>query len=153
MEEIVEINIKNKQDLVSKYNEQKLSDSLLKYILKETMHIKYGKNIKIVINKKCEINDNIEKIIKNGLEDEYNRSIENRNRTNEKQFIFLLLGILFIFISTLISSLVWKEVILITGWVPIWKMLEIELIPDVYARRKRMIIKKILKSEIEVKDE
>ena len=153
MEEIVEINIKNKQDLVSKYNEQKLSDSLLKYILKETMHIKYGKNIKIVINKKCEINEDIEKIIKNGLEDEYNRSIENRNRTNEKQFIFLLLGILFIFLSTLIPSVVWKEVVLITGWVPIWKMLEIELIPDVYARRKRMIIKKILKSEIEVKDE
>ena len=151
MEEIVEINIKNKQDLVSKYNEQKLSDSLLKYILKETMHIKYGKNIKIVINKKCEINEDIEKIIKNGLEDEYNRSIENRNRTNEKQFIFLLLGILFIFISTLISSLVWKEVILITGWVPIWKMLEIELIPDVYARRKRAVIKKIINSKIEIR--
>lgn len=78
-------------------------------------------------------------------------TVENRNRTNEKQFIFLLLGILFIFLSTLIESAVWREVILITGWVPIWKMLEIELIPDVYARRKRYIIKKLLNSKIEIR--
>ena len=62
--------------------------------------------------------------------------------------IFLGLGILFIYLSTLIKNGdVWKEIILITGWVPIWKMIEVEILPDVAGRRKRKIIKKLLNSE------
>ena len=75
--------------------------------------------------------------------EEYDKSIEDRNRNNVKQLIFLFLGMLFIFIATSIESRgMWREIILITGWVPIWEMVKIELFSDVYGRRKRNIIKR-----------
>lgn len=41
-----------------------------------------------------------------------------------------------------------KEILLISGWVPIWEMVKIELFPDVQGRIKRKYIKKLLKSDI-----
>ena len=50
------------------------------------------------------------------------------------------------------NDIVWREIILITGWVPIWKMIEVEILPDVAARRKRRVINKILRSEFIERD-
>lgn len=56
---------------------------------------------------------------------------------------------IFVFLSTKIQgSGMWKEILLITGWVPIWEMIEVELFPDAYGRRERKLINKLLKSEI-----
>ena len=75
--------------------------------------------------------------------------IINKYRSNnKKQILFLFLGMIFIFISLQIQQAVWKEIILITGWVPIWEMIRIELFYDVEGRRKRKIIKRLLKNEI-----
>ena len=149
MEEIIEIDIKSKHDLVEKYNENKISYNLLKYIIRETMQIKQNKKIKIIITKNENIKEDCIEIIKQGLEEEYKRSLEERNRNNLKQLIFFLIGLVFIFIATRIPNRgMWREIILITGWVPIWEMIEIELFPDVYGRRKRKTIKKLLESEI-----
>ena len=51
--------------------------------------------------------------------------------------------------ATLIKEdVIWKEVLLIGGWVPIWETIDIELFSDLEGRRKRIILKKLLKSEI-----
>ena len=79
--------------------------------------------------------------------------MKKRDDNNIKQLIFFVLGVLFIFLATLIkNSVVWREIVLITGWVPIWKMIEVEILPDVAGRRKRKIINKILKCEFVVKE-
>jgi len=102
-----------------------------------------------VINKKDKIEENSINLIKEGLKEEYKRSIEEKNRNNLKQISFLLLGVIFIFIATRIENRgMLRELLIITGWVPIWEMLEIELFPDVYGRRERRTIKRLLKSEI-----
>lgn len=149
MEDLIEITINDKYDLIDKYNEKKLSNNLLKYIIKQTIFTKKNKKIKIIINKNIDINKNSVEMIKEGLKKEYNKSLEERNRNNLKQLILLMLGMIFIFIATRIENRgMWREIILITGWVPIWEMVKIELFSDVYGRRKRKIIKKLLTSEI-----
>ena len=91
-------------------------------------------------------------MIKEGLQEEYNRSLRKRDDNNIKQLVFFILGVFFIYLSILMKNdIVWREIILITGWVPIWKMIEVEILPDVAGRRKRKIINKILKSEFIVK--
>ena len=153
MECLIKINIDNKHDLINKYNEKNLSDKLLEYIINQTIFTKRNKKIKILINKKIDIKENSIEIIREGLKKEYNKSLEERNRNNVKQFILLILGMIFIFIATRIENRgMWREIILITGWVPIWEMVKIELFSDVYGRRKRRIIKKLLTSEIVEKE-
>lgn len=148
MEHIIEIDLHNKHNLIDKYNEKKVSHGLIEYIIKQVEETNLYNDAKIVINKKCHIEEDSIKLIKEGLKEEYNRSLKKRDDNNIKQLIFLGLGILFIYLSTLIKNGdVWKEIILITGWVPIWKMIEVEILPDVAGRRKRKIIKKILRSE------
>lgn len=153
MEQIIEIDLTNKNNLFDKYNQKKVSHGLIEYIIKQTENINLYEEIKIIINKKCQIDEDCIKLIKEGLQEEYNRSLKKRDDNNLKQLIFFGLGLLFIYLSTLIKTgTVWKEIILITGWVPIWKMIEVEILPDVAGRRKRKIINKILKSEFIEKD-
>jgi len=59
------------------------------------------------------------------------------------------MGSILIYLSFKIKNVqVWREILLISGWVPIWEMVKIELFPDVEGRIKRRIINKLLKSEI-----
>jgi len=149
MEKIVEIDLNNKYNLVDKYNEKKVSNEMIEHIIKEAAFAKKKDEIKIIINKKCYIHRNSVKLIKEGLIEEYNKSLEETHRNNIKQIIFLFLGVIFISLSTLIKEgVIWKEVLLISGWVPIWEMIEVALFPDVNGRRKRKIIRKLLNSEI-----
>ena len=148
MEQIIEIDLTNKHNLIDKYNEKKVAHGMIEYIIRQAEETNLYNDTKIIINKKCNIDENCIKLIKEGLQEEYNRSLRKRDDNNIKQLIFFVLGLLFIYLSTLIKTdVVWKEIILITGWVPIWKMIEVEILPDVAGRRKRKIIKKILNSE------
>ena len=42
----------------------------------------------------------------------------------------------------------WKEIVLISGWVPLWEVIDVELFSDYEGRKKRRIITKLLNSEI-----
>ena len=148
MEKTIEIDINYKSHLVDRYNDDKLSSDLLKYILKEALLAEKSDKIKIILNKKTDIDKNSVEILKQGLKEEYNISLNKHISNNKKQIGLLILGIIFIFLSTQIQELVWKEIVLIVGWVPIWEMIRIELFLDVEGRRKRKIIKKLLNSEI-----
>lgn len=112
MENLLEIDIDNKYDLIDKYNEKKLSNELLKYIINQTIFTKKNKKIKIVINKKININEDSVEMIREGLKKEYTKSLEERNRNNVKQCILLMLGMIFIFIATRIENRgMWREII------------------------------------------
>jgi len=149
MSQEIRIDINNKYDLIEKYNNRKINDELIGYIIEEASYIKGFEDIKIVVNKKCYIKRDSTKLIREGLKVEYNKSLEENNRNNKKQLIFLILGITFIFLSTLIGEdIIWKEVLLISGWVPIWEMIEVALFADASGRKKRRIIRKLLNSEI-----
>ena len=148
MEEII-VDIKKENHLINKYNKKKVSHELIEYIMKQAKLVKWNKDIKLVINKNSDIKQESINLIKNGLEEEFTRSIERKDKNNIKQFFYFILGTIIIFISTLIPEIgPWKEVVLITGWVLIWEMIEVELFPDAYGRRNRRVIRKLLKSEM-----
>ena len=141
MEQIIEIDLISKHNLIDKYSEKKVSHGLIEYIIKQAEETNLYNDTKIIINKKCHIDEDCIKLIKEGLHEEYNRSMKKRDDNNIKQLVFFILGVFFIYLSTLMKTdVVWREIILITGWVPIWKMIEVEILPDVAGRRKRKII-------------
>ena len=150
MKREIKIDIDERDDLLEKFNENKISRDVIEYIIKEAMLVEKNDEIQIVVNKdKSILSEDCKKLIKAGLKDEYKRSLETQHDNNIKQLYFLIIGIILLFFSTQIRQEgIWKEILLISGWVPIWEMVKIELFPDVQARIKRRYIKKLLKSEI-----
>ena len=146
----IKIDIASRKDLLEKYNESKVCKDVIEYLVKEAMLVGKEEEIKIVVNKDSAVlNENCKELIKNGLKDEYKRSMEKQHTDNVRQIYFFIIGVLIIFISTFFKEQgILREVLLIIGWVPIWEMVRIELFPDAQGRTKRRVIKRLLKSEI-----
>ena len=150
MEKEIKVDISSREELLERYNDSKVCRDVVEYIIKEAMLVEKNKKIKIVVNKdNAVINENCKELIINGLRDEYKRSLERQHDNNIKQIYFFIMGSILIYLSFKIKNVqVWREILLISGWVPIWEMVKIELFPDVEGRIKRRIINKLLKSEI-----
>lgn len=147
MEREIIIDINNHYELVEKYNDNKISQDMIRYIIKEAMLIKSYDSIKLIINKKFNIEKNVTEMIKVGLKEEYQRNLEQYQLNNKRQLFFLCLGFILIFMALMIPQRnVFKEILLISGWVPIWEIMELELYPDAYSRKKRKTIDKLLNS-------
>ena len=118
-------------------------------MIKEASKIRDNDSIRIEINKDCKTDYNVESLIKKGLISEYEKNIKEFERNNIIQLLLLIFGVLFIFISSLISETsIWKEVILIIGWVPIWEMVDLELFKDFRGIKEKKIITRLLSSKI-----
>jgi len=89
MEEII-VDIKKENHLINKYNKNKVSHELIEYIMKQAKLVKWNKDIKLVINKNSNIKQEAINLIKKGLEEEFIRSIERRDKNNIKQFFYFI---------------------------------------------------------------
>ena len=147
MKKIIEIDITEKEYLVEKYNKKQSSRDLIAYIIESLSNFDKKDKVKIVINNKVKDINSKEIIIK-GLKEEYYKSLKKHLHNNIVQIIYLIIGIIMLFLSTLIKESVLSEIVLIGGWVFIWAMVEIEIFTDVEGRRRRKILKKLLESEI-----
>ena len=149
MEKEIKIDIVSREDLLERYNENKISNNVIEYLVKEAMLVNKEESIKIVVNKDSAVlNFDCKELIKSGLKDEYKRSMNKQHDNNVKQIYFFIIGILLIFLSTTIKEEILKEVLLICGWVPIWEMFKIELFPDAQGRVKRRVLRRLMHSEI-----
>lgn len=143
MNEII-LNIKNESDLYEKYSNN-LSKELINYLIRRSKYIKG--DIKIVVNTKLNI-ENIDKILRNGLNEYFNYSKKIDNAHNAKQIILFLIGIILLLIATIFHDEVIKEIIIIAGWFAIWEVVNISLNIDSELKLNRRLIRKILNSEI-----
>lgn len=151
MKKIIEIDLYNEETLYEKYNKNIVSKELISYVIEQAMFISKYDTISVLVHNKCNVDKKYLNMIKEGLELEYKKKLRNHFINNIKQVILLLIGILFLFISTIIKDgFIFKEVFLIIGWVPIWEVIEIEMFTDVEERRTRKILKKLLESEFEL---
>lgn len=149
MERVIEVDLIDKCDLVEKYNEKLVSKDLIEYIISEAMYIPNKDTIKIQINKKFPSIRSCKNLIIEGLKREYQESLELHHRIDLKQYFFFAWGILALFLSTLVGEeSMWKELLLIACWVPIWEMIDLEIFSDHDERKKRKVLKKLLSSEI-----
>lgn len=146
---VIKVDLDRKFDLLRTYNDKKVDLDLIEYLIDQIGLFKDTEKVKIVLNKRCELDVNAIKLIKEGLKEEHKKSLNVRDQNNLKQLWLLAMGIMFIFLSTkLDDSTIWKEVLVILGWVPIWEMMEVELFPDAAERKRRKAIKRLLKCEI-----
>lgn len=145
----IELMIKDEDDLYEKYN-NKVSKDLIEYLVYRAKFIK--DDIKIVLKSSINV-DNLETIVKEGLQNYYFISKRIDKVNNKKQVIFFIIGVVFLILSTFIDLNILKEIIIIAGWVAIWEVVDISLNLDSDIRINRKIIKKLINSEIEVSRE
>ena len=146
MEKIIEIDLLELDDLLERYNRKKVSLSLIEYIIKQTPNFKKNDNLKIIINTKIKDIDCVS-LIKEGLKEEYNNNLKKHFYNDIIQIIYLIIGVAIIFIYTLLKQSIAKELVLISGWVFIWSVVELELFSDSESRKRRIILNKLLLSE------
>ena len=101
MEKIIEIDLIKKDDVFEKYNKNIISKDLINYIIDGSFFVK-NNNLKLVINNYT--NESYKEKIENALIDEYNYSITNNVRSNKIQATYLFVGMLAIFLSTVIEE-------------------------------------------------
>lgn len=139
MEKVIEIDLTCNDDLYEKYNRKIVSNDLVNYII-TSANTKKKDKIKIIINNSIGISS--VSLIKEGLKKEYEKSYLIYYKNNIVQIIYLLIGIIALFVSSIMDGNIFKEIILIGGWVLIWEMIELEIFSDVKEKRKRIILKK-----------
>lgn len=148
MEKIIEIDLLNKEDFFEKYNHNEVSKDLINYLIKQTFINRKSKNIKIVINSKCEI-ENISNILKDSIQKEYQLSYKHLKYNNIVQLIFIILGVFALFIATLLKdSIILNEIVVIGAWVLLWETIDLELFSDTEERKRRKLLKRLLTCEI-----
>ena len=147
MKRIIELDIVNKDDLLEKYNKKQASRDLINYIVESISYIDKKDEVKIILNNHFK-DINSKELILEGLKREYHKSLVKYIHNNIVQIIYLILGVVMVFLSTIIKESILSEVVLIGGFVFIWAMIEMEIFTDVMDRRKRKRLKKLLRSEI-----
>lgn len=153
MKKIIIVDIQNEADLIEKYNINVAKHSLINYLLKRA-YFTYSEELEIIIHNKCNTKIDIKEKIVEGLKLEYELTIKKHNRNNILQLFLFFLGVFLLFLSTLIhEELVWKEILLISGWVPIWEMINIELFDESKGRKTKKIIEKLLNSNFKIETE
>lgn len=139
------VNIRRERDLYEKYSNE-VSSELLKYLVDEA---RVKDDIEIIINTKLDIN-NIDKLIKEGLENSYKDTKLIDKFYDNKQIILFIVGMLFLIFSTITKPEVIKELILIIGWVAVWEVIDIAINVDSKQKINRKIIKKLINCKIKV---
>lgn len=145
----IDVYVDNNITLFETYNKNIISRNLIDYLLDQTVRIKRKENINLIIHVTKETKG-CSSLIQNRLKAEYQKNLRIHSIINIKQVTLLLLGLILLFISTLIKDTeVFHEAILIGAWVPIWEAVELELITDTKEKRKRIRLKKLMKAKIE----
>ena len=148
MEKIIEIDLTKEEDLFEKYNQKQLSNELIEYILKEaSLKLNKEDTITIIINNYTN-NQNIKELLETKFKNEYNMTALKQMRNIFIQLVYLLVGMLALFISAMVKDTIFKEIVLIGGWVLIWYMIEIGIFSDNELRRKRKLLKRLLNGKI-----
>lgn len=152
METTIKIDILNEKEIISKYDEDDINQDLIKYILSKAKIIKRNKKIKVLIKNKSNLDIELINKIKSGLVKEYDNLSRIHYDNNRMQFILFLIGFLVLLVASFVNDKsIWNEVLIIIGWVPIWKAVNLELINDFKYRQNKRVIKRVLKSKFEIK--
>ena len=146
MEKIIDIDIVDLKDLYEKYNKRKVNSDLLTYLLKCIPYFTKKDNFKIRVNNFLGDIDCVPLII-DGLTKEYNDCDFRQDKNNMLQIFYFLVGVVILFLSTLVKVEVFKEIVLIGGWVFIWAIVESEISSELELKKKEKRLKKLLESE------
>lgn len=146
MKKTIKVDLLNISDLIERYNTDKVSNKLINYIVEEASSLKNKEITEIIINNNLEIP--AKRLIREGLQEEYERCTKKRHYINLIQLLYILAGVIVLIFAFLITNEVLKEIILIGGWVFLWSAMEMEMTSDFIEYRRRKIIKRLLGCKI-----
>lgn len=151
MNKTITITINSKKDLFDVYNTKEINDKLIAHLIKEAAYITTKDNLAIKIINKTKGNMNITNLIKYRLKREYDSVIFEHHKNNLTQFILFIIGVTILVIAKLYNHLIWHDVLVIIGWVPIWEMVDIEIFDNINEKRLKKVINKLLASKFIIK--
>lgn len=145
----IEIELKDKKDFVSKYNNNRISNDLYNYIKEEIKLLNLKEKITMEITTQFKMSDKEKELLALNIKKTSNEEIRDLEYLEQKvllkELILLLIGTIIIFICFLIKNLEFiSEIILIIGWLFIWE----SLYSLIFRRTKNKILKERLKSII-----
>ena len=153
MNYIIEVELNNKTDYKNKFNNNRISEELDKYILNETKSVKLNDKIIIEIDNKIELTEEekkeLIKMIKLSYKDDLKELIIYEKRTIKYSLILLLIGSIILLAYYLFNNIFFiSEFILIIGWLLIWESADIFLFSRIENRMKQIKRKQLIHSNI-----
>ena len=150
MENIVEINVDllDKYDLVEKYNKSVVSRNLIDYIIEQAMEYKPSSNFKITVSKKGQIDHDSTKLIRDWLTKEFEKAKTFHRNENIKQILYLVIGILLIFLATRFSNPIVTEILSVSAWVPLWEAVDLALFSEAEEVAQITMLRNLINGEI-----
>ncbi|MBQ3021626.1 MAG: hypothetical protein IJD92_05345 [Bacilli bacterium] len=146
---IIEIELNNKKDYKNKFNNNRISEELDRYILNETKSVKLKDRITIEIQPKFELTEDEErdliKMIRLSYKDDLDELKIYEKLLIQQSIKILILGLIILLVYYLSNNLFFiSEFILIIGWLLIWEAADIILFSRTenkikQTRRKQLI--------------
>lgn len=153
----VEIILKDKNDFVSRYNNNRISRDLYKYIKDEIKLLDVTKKINIEIKPLFKMSDDEKELLAINIKKTCKEEIEDIKYLHQKvilkEILFLIIGIIITFICfTIKNSPVISEIFLIIGWLFVWESVRNIVFTKVENKIKIKRLKQIIKSDIDYID-
>lgn len=151
----INININKYEDVMEKYDNNKLSSELAYFIYNQYMSLPLRKGVELNIETNFEITEEQEGIISDMIHRYFGlqvqKSIYNFRYKTKYQIFLFLIGVLLIAISNLkvlaeLSTI--HEILLIIGWVAVWELFYDGFFVDYKENIKRKRYKKL--SEVKI---
>jgi len=123
---VIKINIKKKEDYVSKFNDDILSKEISEYILEECKSFNIKEDFNIMISSDYDMNglekNKIVDMIRTYFGVEISELISKRRKTIYMDIITVLLAVFALIVYLIISNVpILSEFILVFSWVLIWE--------------------------------
>lgn len=152
---IIDIIIKDKEDIYNSFNSSKLSSELGNYIYNQSLGYSLKEDIKINIKIDEEVTKNEKNDIVDMIREYFGLSIRETliyyKYNNFKKAVLFILGVILIYISHFVDTIndfLISEVFLIIGWVAIWEVFENILFVETKKKFKLKQLKKLVKCKI-----
>lgn len=123
---VIKINIKTRNDYISKFNDKILSKEISEYIMDECKVFPINSPIRIEVSSEYEMNDTEKEsfvnMIRNNFANEINEMLFYRKRNVVMDMFIFVLGIISLVIYLFSSNIpILSEFILVFSWVLIWE--------------------------------
>jgi len=153
----IEIVLKDKKDFVSKYNNNRISNDLYKYIKYEAKLTDKKAKINIQIKPSFKMTDKEKELLALNIKKTSREEIEDilflEHKIILRELIFLILGTIITFICfTIKNSPFISEMFLIIGWLFVWEAVRDIIFTIVQNKDKIKRLKQIIKSDIDYID-
>lgn len=154
MKHVISVDINEFDSIFNQYNHNLLSYDFGKYLYNSITTIKNTNKITIEITSKIDLSNEEQKKIKETIvknTEFYLKKEKNLKKQDNYNKIFLMIiGITLILLANLIKEIyLIEELLLISGWVAIWEVVNDLLFVDSKRSKKIKYLKRLYKSNIE----